>query len=194
MKKLLLILPIVLPALILGLMSCTSSSPSKDVTPPCDASTCATPSAAPTASDSAPAVSTDQVLSEQDWSLSVPQGWAKMSAPIDDANIKVFMGNQDKKNLVIFVKEAFLGSSAEYALEGLRGLKDGGNKISTARQVDLNGNKFVLLDSSRDNLRMWMWVTAKNGFGYAFSCGGPVDDTGDQENTCTQIANTLTIK
>lgn len=184
MKRLFLVLPL----LVLGLVSCSSCAKKDTTPPPCDGGTCTLPTSTP----SVPAPPPDQVLSEDDWSVSVPVGWEKLTPPTTDPEVKVFYGNKEKQNLVIFVKEAFPGTSAEYVLEGLRGLKDSGSKLNGARQVDLNGNKFVLVDSSRDNVRMFMWITAKNGFGYALSCGGPADQP--QEDICTKIASTVTIK
>lgn len=188
MKRLLFVLPL----LIMGLVSCTSCTKKETVAPPCDGGSCPMP----TASSTTPPVPTalpDQVLSEEDWSVSLPAGWSKLEPPMPAPELKLFYGNKDKMNLVIFVKEPFQGTNAEYILEGLRGIKDGGGKIASARQVDLNGNKFVLVDSTKDNIRMWMWILAKNGFGYALSCGGPATDAG-QEDICTKIANTVTIK
>lgn len=188
MKRLLFILPL----LILGLVSCASCSKPTESVPPCDASSCPTLSASASAVPVAPP---RQVFAEDNWSLSVQPGWNKVSAPVsaDDMHVKVCEINTDKKNLVVFISEPFAGTNAEYILEALRGLKDGGYKITAAQQVDLNGNKFVLIDSNQGNLRMWMWVTAKNGSGYALSCGGDNSDP-TQEDTCTDVANTLTIK
>jgi hypothetical protein len=189
MKRLLFVLPL----LIMGLVSCSSCAKQETVAPPCDGGSCTLPTATATATATTPPAPPDQVFSEDDWSVTIPTGWAKMEPPEPAPELKLFYGNKEKMNLVIFVKEAFPGTNAEYVLEALRGIKDGGGKIAAARQVDINGNKFVLVDSSRDNIRMWMWILAKNGFGYALSCGGPVGDTG-QEDICTKIANTVTIK
>jgi len=190
MKRLLFVLPL----LILGLVSCTSCSKKETTPPPCDGGSCTFPTATPTVT--APPVPTtppDQVFSEEDWSVSLPVGWSKLEPPAPVPELKLFYANKEKMNLVIFVKEPFEGTNAEYILEALRGIKDGGGKIVAARQVDVNGNKFVLVDSTRDDIRMWMWILARNGFGYALSCGGPAADVG-QEDICTKIANTVTIK
>ena len=185
MKRLLFVLPL----LVLGLVSCSKHN---EPSPPCDGGVCPLPSV----SETVPPVSTAppvQVLAQENWSVSVQPGWEPMESPLQDSHIRVFVGNKEKQNLVVFVKEPFAGTNAEYILEGIRGLKDGGYKIAGARQVDINGNKFVLVDSSQGNVRIWMWIVAKDGFGYALSCGGPTVDT-SQEDMCTSVANTLTIK
>lgn len=185
MKSLILALPL----LAIGLISCSACAKKDATEPPCTGSTCPSPTASPIV----PVVqSTDQVLSADNWSLSVPQAWAKMNTTPVPPEVLVFYGNQATKNLIILVKEPFAGTVSEYALEGLRGLKDGGAIVNTARQVNINGNSFVLVDSTRAGVRAWMWITAKNSFGYALSCGGPATDT-TQEDTCTSVANTLKI-
>lgn len=184
MKRLLLILP-----LLIGLVSCSSCSKKETSPAPCDAGTCSTT----TVTIPAPPPPSEQVLHEEDWSLSLPQGWEKLNPPTAAPEIKVFYGNESQKTLVIFMKEPFAGSNNEYVLSALRGLKDNKGVLNTLRQVDLNGNKFVLLDSTYNSVRMWIWIVVRNGFGYSLSCGGPADMS-NQEEICTNIANTLKVK
>lgn len=188
MKSLLFLLPV----LIIGLVSC-SSSKTEEVVLPCDASSCSTvPNSNPSPSNTAEVPApTEQVFADENWSLSVPLSFDKLPSPISDPEVKVCVG-KDKKILVIFLKEAFNGTSAEYVLSALRGIKDGGSKVNAAHQVDLNGNKFVVIDFMHDSIRTLMWTTAKNGFGYALYCG--VQDNINQEDLCTKIANSLTIQ
>jgi hypothetical protein len=184
-----------LPLVILGLISCSPKAP--DPPPPCDGSTCPDPTAtvsptATTTSTGLPTVPSTQVLAAENWEVAVPATWSKLTLPEPIAEIKVYYGHAETRNLVIFLKEPFAGLAGEYVLQNLRGLKDSGARISSAKQVDVNGNKFVLVDVDRDGIHLYMWITAKNGFGYVLSCGGSATTEGKEE-LCQVIANSLKI-
>jgi hypothetical protein len=116
-------------------------------------------------------------------------GWTAIANP--PPHSQAFM-NQDRKNMVIAVSEDFPGTYEEYVLMALRGVKSAGATISSAKQVDINGNKFVLVESSRSGITVWMWVTLVSGHGYGLSCGGATSDT-TQQPLCSGIAGTFKI-
>jgi hypothetical protein len=193
MKKILFTLPLVL----LGLISCSPKAP--DPPPPCDGSTCPDPTAtvAPTATTTPtatglPTTPTTQVLADENWEFAIPATWVKIARPEPIPEVKSYYGHAETRNLIIFIKEPFAGLAGEYALQSLRGLKDSGARLASAKQVDINGNKFVLIDADRDGIQLYIWITAKNGFGYVLSCGGPATAE-SKEELCQSIANSLKI-
>jgi hypothetical protein len=184
MKRLLFVISV----LAIGLISCTSCT-KKNVTP-APTSTVVVPTPVPTVT--APPVSKDEVLSGEGYQLTVPAGWEKYIADPATPGIELTYINDQKHNLVVLLKEPFAGSSNEYVIEAIRGLKTTGAHLTSSTQVVLNGNKFVLIDATNEGARMWLWVTTHNGFGFALSCGGE-ETNPDNEKICTDIAATFVL-
>jgi hypothetical protein len=97
--------------------------------------------------------------------------------------------SKDKKAIVVFVTEKTTATYDQFVLMALRGIKDAGANIASAKQIDLNGHKFVLVESSKNGIKVWLWVTLLNGTGYGLSCGGP----NDNHDLCFGVANTLKV-
>lgn len=150
-----------------------------------------TPSATPTVPTPPPP--TDQVVTGTGWEVTIPVGWNKMEPPQSTPGLEMLYLNKDKHNLILLIKEPFTGTASEYTLEALRGLKGAGAVLASAKQVEVNGNKFVLIDSTKDGVRMWMWVTVQNGSGLALSCGGPATEDWHQA-ICSTVASSLKLK
>jgi hypothetical protein len=189
MKRLFLIFSL----LALGLISCSSCAKKETTAPVCEGGSCPLPTPTPPDASVTPPPPTDQVFSGTGWSLTVPPGWDKVEPPAETKGLEVLLLNKDKHNLILVIREAFPGTSAEYTLEALRGLKGAGATLNSAKQVDINGNKFVLIDSNKDGVRMWMWVTVQNGSGLALSCGGPAIEDWHQA-ICSTVASSLKLQ
>jgi len=194
MKRLLLVLSL----LTLGLISCSSCAKKDTTAPPvCEGGSCplTPPTAVPDASVTPPTPPppADQVVTGTGYQVTIPAGWVKMDPPQETKGLEALFLNKDKHSLIILIKEPFTGTSAEYTLEALRGLKGAGATLNSAKQVDINGNKFVLIDSNKDGVRMWMWVTVQNGSGLALSCGGPAAEDWHQ-GICTTVASSLKLQ
>jgi hypothetical protein len=192
MKKL--FIPLMLVALgATACSSCAHKTPDPTApTPVVDASVSATPAPAPAPSASvAPPVKTGLKVSQDNWELTLPSdAWQKI--PDAPGDVAAFM-NKEQHNLVILVTEKFAGKYEEYVLMAVRGLKGAGATIISAKQIELNGHKFVLVESSKSDVRVWTWVTLLNGQGYGLACGGPAADEA-QHDLCFGIANTFNIK
>ena len=188
---------LIMSLLALGLISCSScSSCAKNDTiqSECEGGSCPItphPSASPSDSTTPPPP-TDQVFSGTGWELTVPPGWEKINPPQETKDLEVMLLNTEKHNLILLFKEPFTNTSAEYTLEALRGLKGAGATFVSAKQVELNGNKFVLIES-KNGVRMWVWVTVQNGSGFALSCGGPELEDWHKDD-CSTVANSLKLK
>lgn len=172
-----------------GLVSCSSCS---HPTPtPSNPDGAPTPSASVTVTPVPPIpVPTTVTVKLDNAEFTLPDGgWTQVQNP--PAHSTAYL-NMAKKNIVILVSEDYPGTYEQYVLMALRGIKDAGAQVASAKQVDVNGNKFVLVESSKNGVTAWMWVTWASNHGYGFSCGGPTSDA-TQKDLCSSIAGTLKI-
>lgn len=176
--------------LTLGLASCTSarscSSKTDTVTnPTCDGSSCPAP---------VPEAATDQMLSGSGWKLQLPVEWAHENIPAEQSkNVELLMSNKGLHEVLLLIKEPFTGTSEDFVLKLIRGLKERGVTINSAKQITLNNNRTVVISTTGTENSVWMWVTIKNGSAYTFSCGGVTSETWHQDS-CESIASFLTIE
>jgi hypothetical protein len=192
MKRLFLVLSL----LSLGLISCSSCAKKETSGPVCEGGSCPLPSATPSTTPPDPPLPpppTDKVVTGVGWELTVPAGWDKLEPPQPTPGLEGLYLNKDKHNLFLLIKEPYAGKSDEYTLEALRGLKSAGAHLNSAKQVEVNGNKFVLVDSDKNGVRMWLWVTVRNGSGFALSCGGPATEDWHQ-GICATVASSLKLQ
>lgn len=183
MKKISIIISLLLSLVTISCSSCAKKTPNATV-----------PDAAPSASTTVtpvppPPAPTTITVKGDSWEFVLPaDGWKALNeAP---TNSTAFV-NPTKNNLVVMVSEAFPGTYDQYVIMAVRGAKDAGATIKSTKQVEVNGHKFVLIESSKDNISVWMWVSLVNGQGYTLACGGPTDPA--QQELCTGIASTLKI-
>lgn len=129
-------------------------------------------------------------VGNDNWSFVLPSSdWEPQRNGVDPA---VFL-NEKEHNLVVFLKEEFPGTTQDYALFAVRGMKEAGATLVSSSQVKINGINFVLIESTKGSVRVFQWVAAKDKAGYGLSCGG-LDENDHQKTLCVSIANTLNIK
>jgi hypothetical protein len=171
---------IVITAISLGIISCSACA-KQDQTP--------IPVPAPVPTVVVPPVTT-VVIRNDNLEATLPNdGWKVLDVP-EGSFIKAFI-NPTLKNLVLLSKQADASTYDQFVLGAIRGVKDSGGTLASAKQVTLNGHKFVVLDVTKNNVQFFMWVTLDNGFGYGFSCGGPVELA--PHDLCFGVANTVKI-
>lgn len=178
-----------LSVLLISTISCAK----KDTSPlGCDAANCTTSTSYVDASTDVieDVQSTDQVISGTDYEFTLLPGYSKVDA--QESNSLVF-SNVDKNNLVVLTKEEpFHGSSEEFALEVLRSVRDSGAHLNEIKQIEINSNKFLSVDSSKDGVRMWVLISAKNNYGLSLACGGPETDQ-KQVKICSDIFSSFLV-
>jgi len=131
------------------------------------------------------------VISGDTWSFTVPSAdWVNIKAP--NPEIRAALLNPEKHNMVLLIKEQFAGTNEQYVLAAMQSLKSTGAKFKSVKHFSRNGDDFVVIETTKDNMRAWFWVIAKGGFGYGFSCGG-FDAEVWHRDLCFGMANTLTI-
>lgn len=151
---------------------------------------------------SLPTTST-QVLSSENWRLSVPLGSDWVAKQPIDPGIKIVLLNEQKQCMVLFIKELTVDTFSQYAVSTVEilGSKSGGRLLSVS-QVVINENRFVVSQFAKGDSVIWTWTTIKDGFGYAISCGGNLgadadssaSPTDDLRVMCLSIANSIEIK
>jgi hypothetical protein len=183
-----------LVSLIIGTISCTSCTSSQSSIPPADAGNLTTVVSSASASTkpiaSVPII-TNLVVANDNWQFTLPDSnWvSKNPEQLEVKSIKV---NNTTHSLLVFLKESYAGSYQDYVLIAIRGLKESGAILISSTQVNINGNNFIVTETTANDLRMWLWMTVKNGNGYGFSCGGSATDE-TQHDICFSIASTLKI-
>jgi hypothetical protein len=136
----------------------------------------------------------DQVFSGAAWELTVPHGWKSLDvSQAENPQVDAVFVNAEKLNLIVVMSEDFTGTMDEYVLSAIRGLKDSGGTFNSATQVELNGLKFILLESEKNNTTIWVWVTVHNECGFTLSCGGPsVENL--HKDICTIVASSFKLR
>lgn len=177
-------------------VSACSACAKKDQTPVleqppvCSSSGCPVPQ--PTTPPPPPADQPD-VMSKDNWQFSVTgPGWTPVTPP--EPVVQVILKNDAQHLMVFLVKEATDYNLSVYTLGTIRAMRtSGGITVESAKVVTINGNQFALVTAKNDDNTIYTWLTVKDKFGYAFSCGGPTNvDAGI--NPCQAIADTLQIK
>lgn len=174
-------------ALTVGTVSCSACGKKLPEPQPVEAGV--TPAPAPPVTPPPPPAPTTKEVSLGGLSVTLPNtSYNEMTnAP---PNAKAFMSTSPK-SLVVLIEEPFEGSFDEYAIVAILGARRSGATVHSAKQVTVNGTNFVLVESSKDSITIWMWVTTKDGRGFGLSCGGP--DEATQRALCTSIINTVKV-
>jgi hypothetical protein len=94
----------------------------------------------------------------------------------------------------MFLKEPYSAAPEGYVIEALRGIKGAGAKITSSHTAELNGVKYTVIESVKDKVVVWAWVTVKNNYGYVFTCGGDEANTESHHQSCDKISLTLKVK
>jgi hypothetical protein len=138
--------------------------------------------------DAAPDVQSGPItITNGNWSFSLPDNtWVKEG----DAENMLAFSHENLRTKIAFTSEKYSGTYPAYVLYALRGLKDNYSTINFAKQITLNNNKFVLIQSYKYGMTVWVWASLVNTDGVGLSCGGPYGDV-VVESLCKQLAETL---
>lgn len=175
-KKLVLI---VLSASVLACTSCKSTVPSLPPGP-----VTATVVEAPKPPQS-------EKITRDDWEFTLPSaGWVHAETP---NQFSLVMVNKEKHNMLIMVNEIWAGSVQDYVLMAIKGIRTASASIIALKQISVDGKDFILLESAKENVRVFTLVTVVNGHGYGLSCGGPADED-NQHDLCMGIIKSFKVK
>jgi hypothetical protein len=165
-------------AVSLGLLSCSACS--KQETLP-------NPVPLPSASVPAPTPQSFKV-SNGKLEVSLPSGaWVELKTT---GEFKAF-SNTSERNLFMLAVEPTSFTNDQYVLSVVMGIKDSGGVVSSSKQTMINNVKFTLVSSSKNNVKVYMWLAVDSKVGYMFACGGPAGE--DQLELCSTIAATIKL-
>lgn len=173
--------------LAVGLLSCSSCTkkPGPEPTPP-------TPIVDAGAEVEASPVPQMEVVIGDTWNFTLPnRNWH--AEPVSE-QITAYANDVDK-NLILFAKEPFEGSTQQYALLAVRSHKDNGGTLVASKPVVIENVNFIFIELAKNNdPHVWAWLTVKNSFGYSFVCGGLETDDNFQRTLCESVARTMQLK
>lgn len=177
------------PLLILGLIACSSCTKTlkeaqDQSSPACSNSGCTRPVSPP--------ASTDHVHIGTTWELSVPEGWVDNSPGPEGTEL--ILVNRDKENMIILSKIESDSTPDQFTMPFVRSLEDIGATLVSVKNIDLNGKKFFLVEADRKGIKLWVWITTYNNFGYVLTCGGKVSAETANHDICFSVAKSLKLK
>ncbi len=179
-----------------GLLSCNSCAKNNNVVPPnvCWDAGCAYDSHhdSPDSSEVADSAPQPKVVSGTGWKLTLPLGWVLKDNV--DPSMVVAGFNPDNKTLFMGMTEEYLGPVEGYLLEAVRGIKGAGGKIVSINPVDVNNKKFFLIESKKDSVQVWTWVTLRNNKGFVFTCGGSQEQAELHKADCQSVIDSLELE
>jgi hypothetical protein len=175
----------------LGLISCSSCAKAPQTEPaPVPTPTVTAPPPEP------PPPAPVTVIAQENWSFDPGEGW-KVLMPPDNTAIKIALVHPTKKLLVILTKEEFQGTTEQYSLLAMRSARDSGATVASVAPVEINGTKYVLVETFKTNangtkVSVWQWVGVKASLAYGLTCGGPAS-VATVQSDCQAVASTLKI-
>lgn len=119
----------------------------------------------------------DTVITGSSWEVILPIGWEERKTTV--ANVDFIAVQTTTKMLFMVTKESYINSLDQFTIESFRYLRGEGAQLEQTSSKNINDVKYIMAESVKDNIRMFVWLTVKNGFGYTISCGGP---EGNSEN------------
>jgi hypothetical protein len=82
----------------------------------------------------------------------------------------------------------------ELVLEAIRANKDDDAAVQSANAITINGQDMTVVESLKENVVAWFFLTLKDGVSYNFSCGGAESETQLIHDFCFNAANSLKIQ
>lgn len=190
LKKVLITLGV---ALVISVAFCSPCVSQKPTTPQehldCDGS-CPMPAGAPVQP-------TTKLVTQENWQFTLPGvNWIERESPAPDIKVAIMGTDPLHSALILFIKEETDGTFADYVIGTIRSFAMLEFKINSVKQVVVNDQKFVLVQVSKGNKVIWSWLSVKDKFGYAFTCGAEINvDAGSmQHDLCASIAETVIIQ
>lgn len=130
------------------------------------------------------------LIKKDTWELTLPLGFKEKTKSKPGVDLITY--SERDQALVVVTKEKFAGKFEEYVIVALRNAKDTGAKVESTKTVDSEGKKFILLEMTKNDIKVWSLVTTKDGFGYGVSCGGPPPHE-PINSLCSVITNSFNL-
>ena len=178
----------ILCAALLGCISCTSCSKSPTTTPsspnPCENGSCPLDSGVPQEPENY------QEFKGDGWSISVTDDWQRMD--MNDPTFQLILAESKHQSALMLIKEPYQYTGVRYLFDFIQGVGHSGGVVTAVETVQIRGEYFDLLDISKGDLKLWAWVTVKNGYGYNLLCGG-ASSSPEMKDSCFKAVSTFKV-
>ena len=124
----------------------------------------------------------------------VPGDWVKVLPEDQFSTVKVIFYDPEKTLMTIYAEEPFDGGLKSYAVSFFEEVKADGGKFEEGTYTKINNETAIEVVFSKQHVAMILFITIKNGFGYAFSCVGLKSNFEKIVKTCESIVLTVSFK
>lgn len=121
----------------------------------------------------------------KDWSL---KDYSESDASLD---FEIIFKHEKYDAMVFITREAYKGTLQAYVLEAVRGIKEGGLKLVGSFEYSNSNNKYLGLESTRDNVRAFTYFTNVLEQKYTLVC--LATDVPNQKEFCDSIVDSFSI-
>jgi hypothetical protein len=122
------------------------------------------------------------------WSIVLSVDWFKHDEIL-------FVATNDSKNgLIMAFNESYYGTFFDYTNIAIEATKAANGKLLDVSETFIDGKRFKLISSMKDEVIVWAWVTVYNGSGYLFVCGGSKIEEKYLYSECFKIAESMQIR
>lgn len=129
------------------------------------------------------------VVQGKSWEITIPSAeWVEHFDP----KVELLYINKVNDNLILIVSEP-TDSYNDYALLTIRNLREQGAEVVSATQQDVNDIHWLLIVSSKNDVKLWQWLSVKDDIGYNLFCGGSIENEEFNKNVCTRLIDTFKI-
>lgn len=133
-----------------------------------------------------------QIVESQKASVTLPLSFQNQQTD-NTSNYRLY-ANMTSKELLSLDSKEYLHSYEEFVLESIRSIKEQSAIVQSSQKTTINGQDLTIVESSKEAVTAWVWLTVKNGIGYTFTCGGLESSNQSLHDLCFGIANTILIK
>lgn len=121
--------------------------------------------------------------------ISVPIVWTKQI----DGEDQIAYADMDRHSLAFLSRDKCDLSYGACMILTMRGIASAGFIHVSADDVIVNDNRFILLVSHNDKLKVWSWLSLLNKQVFVVTCGG-VEKDPEIEKDCLKIGSTIKVQ
>jgi hypothetical protein len=139
-----------------------------------------------------PLIPSSQIISGVDWEITIPSGWVHEDIKNNTKLVEACYVNNSKMNLILLLKEEFIGSIDDYTAQALQELNDEGIIINFTQQIQVNdviGNMYYTFNN---DIGIWTLVIMHNTMVFSLSCGGYNIDN-YQQDICLNVIKSFKL-
>lgn len=121
--------------------------------------------------------------------IDVPIAWTKQV----DGEDQIAYADMGRHSLAFLSRDKCDLNYGTCMMLTIRGIASAGFTHVSADDVSINDNKFILLVSHNDKLKVWSWLSLLNKQVFVITCGGLEKDP-EIEKDCLKIGSTIKVQ